>query len=68
MDHQGVQKFIKDWGIDISDPLCIVFQYVADAKTSGWFSREEFNRALKALKCYDIQNLKKDEWKFRNIY
>lgn len=68
MEAKNVMKFLEDWGLKQDDPMCVVFNYQAGAKTSGMFTREEFNGALRTLDAFDIKSLKGRENKFRKLY
>jgi len=78
MDSEGVERFFKDLGVELSDIVTIVVAWQLEAETLGEFSKKEFVEGFKGLRCETITDIKErlealraelfDERAFKEFY
>eukprot|EP01025_Chloroclados_australasicus_P046941 TRINITY_DN519_c1_g1_i2.p1 TRINITY_DN519_c1_g1~~TRINITY_DN519_c1_g1_i2.p1 ORF type:complete len:261 (-),score=24.27 TRINITY_DN519_c1_g1_i2:264-1046(-) len=64
---EGILRLCEDLQINPTDPVLIVLSYYMEAETNCEFSREEFVKGLRAIKCDSINKLKNDLPRLRSL-
>jgi len=64
-EEGGMERLIKDLGVEGDDIVTLVLAWQMKAKTIGVFTKEEFVEGLTFLKCDNIDKLKKKLPEFR---
>lgn len=59
MGPEGITTFCQDLGLDPSDRRVLLLAWKMAAKRQGYFSRDEFQRGLSALKATTVAQVKR---------
>lgn len=59
MGQEGIMQFFKDWGLELSDPIVLVFSYLGETSQMCQYTEKQFTDACLNLGATKLDDLRK---------